>query len=148
MKVILAKDTKGVGRKGEVKEVSEGYARNFLIPKHLAIPATTAILQKIQKEEAEHQQKIQRQEALSLQLQKKLQHQIFKVSGKADGQKLFASIHQPEIARAISQQGNLSIDPKQVIIKQAIKTLGIHDAEIKLTDNVHAKVKIQVESKT
>jgi large subunit ribosomal protein L9 len=146
MKVLLSKDVKGLGRKGEVKEVSDGHARNFLIPKHLALPATSAMLATVQKEEAEKEQKIKRQQQLFLEQKNKLDGKTFTITGKSQGQRLFAAIHETEIADVISTKSHLSILPKQVIISQAIKVLGTHAIEIKLTESIHAKVKIQVET--
>ena len=148
MKVIFEKDVAGIGRKGQIKEVSDGYARNFLIAKHLALPATSQVLAKVQKEEAEHEAKVAKMQAYAHEMKKKLDNKTFVVTGKAEGSKLFAGIHAEQIAAAVNAKLHLAIEPKQVIIKQVIKTLGQHTAEIKLTDAIHAKVTIQVEKQS
>jgi large subunit ribosomal protein L9 len=144
MKVILSKDVSGLGRKGQIKEVSDGYARNFLVARHLALPATASALAQIQKEEGEREDRVKKQEALSHELKKKIDGKSITVSGRAEGNRLFAAIHEDKIAQAINEKFHLAILPKQVIIKQAIKTLGQSQAEIKLTDSLHATVKIEV----
>lgn len=144
MKVILSKDVAGLGRAGQIKEVSDGHARNFLIPRHLALPATSAALSQIQKEESEHEAKVARLAAQSVELKRKLEAKVFLVSGKAAGERLFAAVKPAQIAQVIQEKLHLAIEPKQVIITTAIKTLGIHDAEIRLTETIHAKVKIEV----
>jgi large subunit ribosomal protein L9 len=144
MKVIFSKDVPGAGRKGQVKEVSDGHARNFLIPRHLALPATSAILAQVQKEEAEREAKVQKLQTQANELKNKLSGKTFVVTGRAEGKRLFAAIHADQIASAISEKLHLAIETKQVIIGQVIKTLGEHTAEIKLSESLHAKVKIEV----
>jgi large subunit ribosomal protein L9 len=144
MKVILVKDIAGFGRSGDVKEVSDGHGRNYLIPKGLALPATTSALDKIQKEAKEKQDKLQRIQAQSLELKNRLSNKTISITSKADKKRLFASIHEQEIANAINTKLDISLAPKQVIIKNQIKTIGTHEVEIKLTENLHAKVKIEV----
>jgi large subunit ribosomal protein L9 len=144
MKVILSKDVSGVGRKGQIKEVSDGYARNFLIARHLASPATASAITSIQKEEKEAADRVKKHEAQAQELKKKLDGKKIELEGKAEGNRLFAAIHEDKIAQAIAQKFHLAITPKQVIIKQAIKTLGETQVEIKLTEALHATVKIEV----
>ena len=144
MKVILSKDVQGLGRKGQIKEVSDGYARNFLIARHLALPATSAALAQIQKEESEHEAKVKRDQFLALENKKKIDGKIITLIAKANGTKLFAGIHEDKIASVINEKFHLAITPKQVIIPLAIKQLGASQVEIKLTESVHAKVKIEV----
>ena len=146
MKVILTKDVPGLGRSGDVKEVSDGHARNYLIPKHLVLPATTSELRKIQKEEQEHQAKVEKERVLAGQLRQKLQSMTFEVTGKSSKQTLFAAITQKQIAEAINKKLNLRIEPQQITINQPIKTLGESLVEVRLQDFSHAQVKIQVKA--
>ena len=92
MKVLLTKDVSGLGRAGDVKEVSDGHARNFLIPKHLALPATSEILRQVQKEEGEKQAKLAREQERFLAFKKKVEGRAVLLKGKAQGQNLFAAI--------------------------------------------------------
>lgn len=146
MKVILTKDVPGLGRSGDVKEVSSGHAMNYLIPKHLALPATTQALTRIQKEEQEKQEKVQRDQAKAAELKKKLEQTTITVTGKTNKQTLFAAIHEKQIAEAINKKLNTQIEPHQIIIPQAIKNLGQHTIEIKLTDTINARAKIEVQA--
>ncbi|MBX4204600.1 MAG: 50S ribosomal protein L9 [Candidatus Doudnabacteria bacterium] len=145
MKIILTRDVSGLGRKGKICEVSDGYARNFLIARHLAAPATSALLAQVQKEEAEREEKMRKFAEQAENIRNRLQGKTIKLSGKAQGLRLFAAIHEAEIAQAVNREFNLAIEPKQVIIKQAIKSLGTTEIEIKILEQVNAKVKVEVE---
>jgi len=145
MKVIFSKDVPGVGRKGQVKEVSDGYARNFLIARHLALPATSSVLAQIQKEEVEAEKKFKKEQAIALQTFENINGKSIVMHGKAEGNRLFAAIHEDQIAKSIHEQLHLAIEPKQVIIKQVIKQVGTTHVEIKLSENLNAKVTVQVE---
>ncbi|HEX5429780.1 MAG TPA: 50S ribosomal protein L9 [Patescibacteria group bacterium] len=148
MKVILSKDVQGLGLAGQVKEVSDGHARNFLIPKHLALPATSGILARVQKEEAEAEARVKKEQTQAQNLSKKNANLTFAVQGKAEKGKLFAAITKDQVATAVNSALHLAILPKQVIIRQAIKTYGLHDCEIKLSDTIttHAKIKVEKEA--
>ena len=146
MKVILIRDVSGLGRSGDVKDVSDGHARNLLIPRGLALPATSSALSKIQKEQKDLQDKILRQRAKADELKHRLTKETFILSGKANKNNLFAAIHEKDIAEVINQKYKTEISPSQIKIPLPIKSLGIHEIEIKLTDNIHAKVKIQVKA--
>lgn len=146
MKVILTKDVPGFGRSGDVKEVSDGHARNFLIPKRLALPATTNELTRIHKEQEEKQGKLLKLQERSVEVKKQIENKTFEIRAKASKQKLFAQIHENQIADAINQKLNIQILPQQIIIKQPVKTLGQHTVEIKLTESIHAEAKIQVQA--
>ncbi len=145
MKVILTKDVAGLGRSGDIKEVSDGHARNFLIPKHLALPATSEVLNKIQKEEFEHQQKIAREQDRSLSLKNKLENKIFTIKAKANKNSLFAAVHEDQIAKAINDKTGAEISPSLIVLKKPVKTLGIHEVEIRFAKNLSASVKLNVE---
>ncbi|HTL39598.1 MAG TPA: 50S ribosomal protein L9 [Methylomirabilota bacterium] len=146
MKVLLTKDVSGLGRAGDVKEVSDGHARNFLIPRHLALPATSAVLQKVQKEEAEHQAKLKRQQEQIEQFKLKLENKIFNIKAKAQKEHLFAAIKNTDIANAINAKMNLSISPDQIVIEKPIKSLGSQEALIRLAPGQTIKVKLDIES--
>ena len=157
MKVILTKDVTGLGRAGDIKEVSDGHARNFLIPKHLALPATTESLLRIQKEESEHQAKVLKDQERFLDLKKKLENKTFTIKVKAtpprpNGQvgagkkNLFAAVHEAEIAKVITDKAGAEISPKMIEIKLPIKALGLHEVEVRFAKNLTARVKLIVES--
>jgi large subunit ribosomal protein L9 len=144
MKVVLTKDVAGLGRAADVKEVSDGYARNFLIPKHLALPATSAMLDKIQKEQQEQQQKVAKIAEQAEALKYKLEKMTFTLKAKAGKQHLFAQVHEKEIAEAINKKTEAGITPDQIKIPEPIKSLGLAHAEVALSPHLKAKIKIDV----
>jgi large subunit ribosomal protein L9 len=146
MRVILTKDVSGVGRAGDIKEVSDGYARNFLIGRGLAMPATQPQVDKIHKEKREHSEKLARQEQKLADLQGKINGKGITLKAKANGLKLFAGIHEQDIISEIGARFGLELQPKQVKILNPIKTTGSHQVELKLTDRHKATVTVNVEA--
>jgi large subunit ribosomal protein L9 len=144
MKLLLTKDVQGLGRAGDIREVSDGHARNFLIPRGLAVPATSGMLAKIQKEESEKQQKIAKEQELLNQLKSRLANKEFEISAKASNNNLFASVHEKDIVATINHKFPGSIELGQVELDKAIKSLGTHEVGIKLTDNVKFKVRLNI----
>ncbi len=145
MKVILLKDVKGTGKRGDVKQVSDGHARNFLIPKGLAREATSSSLS-----EHKHQQaseKKRKAEALSeaKQLAEKLSKVELKLMSKAgEGGRLFGSITSKEIAEQLEVQHGLKIDKRKIQLEHGIKALGTTAVDIKIYTGVVATVKVNV----
>ena len=125
-----------MGKAGEVKVVSDGYARNFLLPKRLALPATSSLLEKVQKEEKDKQKKIEGYREQAAAGKYKLESKIFTISVKATGPKLgdrlFAAIHEKEIARVISDKTGLELNPSQIILPEPIKSIGPAEAEVRI----------------
>ena len=146
MKVILTKDVAGLGRAGDVKEVSDGHARNFLLPRRLALPATSSALTKLQKEEQERQDKLKRDQEKFLALKTKIEGKTFTLKGKSDKQNLFAAIHEDQIAKAINEKFDLGVVPDQIRIKTPIKKLGLHEVELRFAEKHIARVHLSVES--
>lgn len=145
MKVILTKDVSGVGKAGEIKEVSDGYARNFLVGRNLAMPATESQVGKINKEKKEKADKTARQEEKLNQLHRQIDKQEVLIKMKANGQKLFAGVHEQDIIREIGVKFGVELLPKQVKIINPIKTTGKHAVELKLTDRHKANITVNVE---
>jgi large subunit ribosomal protein L9 len=146
MKVILVKDVSGVGRSGDVKEVSDGYARNFLIARKLAIPAAQSQLDKINKEKKEHSEKLARQESRLLDLQNKIHNKSITLKKKANGFRLFAGIHEQDIITEITNRFGVELTPKQIRIINPIKAVGSHTVELLLTDRHKATLTVYVEA--
>ena len=146
MKILLTKDVSGLGRTGDVKDVSDGHARNFLIPKHLALPATSSVLAQVQKEEQERQKKIAKALEQFLILKDKLENKTFTLKAKAGREHLFAAIKPSQIADAINKKLNTNISPNQVVLKNPVKTVGPHEAEIRFAQNAKALLKLNVEA--
>ncbi len=147
MKVILNQDVKGQGKKGDLIEVSDGYARNFLLPKNLAIIASKENINvlKGQKESREYRQQKELEEA---QLTAKKIDEI-KVTLKAkagDNGKLFGSITSKDVAEALTEQHHIKIDKKKFVLPDGIKALGTTNVDIKIHPGVVAKLKVSVEA--
>lgn len=144
MQVILKEDVKGTGKKGQMVNVADGYANNFLIKKGLAIPATTQAMAELKAKEAavKHQQETERQEALAA--AKALEGKTVKVTAKAGaGGKLFGSVTAKEIADQIKKELGLDIDKRKIVVGE-IKSFGTFDAEIKLHAGISAKMYVVV----
>ena len=137
MKVILQKDIRGKGKKGQMIEAAEGYARNFLIPKGLAVVATadavnTMNLQAKAKAKADAEAK-----AEALAIAEKLKSCQVKIAAKGgEGGKLFGAITGKEIAAALAEQFSLTIDGKKLVLEQPIKSFGSYEAKAKLLEAI------------
>ncbi|KPC75815.1 50S ribosomal protein L9 [Laceyella sacchari] len=145
MKVILQQDVKGTGKKGEVKEVSEGYARNFLIPRKLAIPATDGNMNtlKEQKRLEEKRKEAELKEAQAL--GQRIDSLTVKLSTKTgQGGRVFGSITSKQISQALKQQHQLQIDKKKILLDEPIRALGVTKVPVKLHPKVSATLSVQV----
>lgn len=146
MKIILLQDVKGQGKKGEVIDVNEGYARNFLIKKGLAEVATASKLNDISQKKAaadfHKSEEVKATKAMASELKGK----TFTVKIKA-GQngKVFGSVTGADISEALQAEG-YAVDKRKVILTQPIKTLGSYDIELKLLEGVSAKITVNVEA--
>lgn len=147
MKVILKADVKSVGKKGEVVNASDGYARNFLFPRGLAVEATEGSIKTLESQKAKQAQ-IKAEELQSArELAKKISSLNLKIEVKTgENGKLFGSITSKDISENIKQQFNLDIDKKKIILDEAIKVAGEYEAEIKVYPEVSAKMKITIAS--
>lgn len=145
MKVLLTKDVKGLGKAGEVHEVKDGYGKNFLVGKGLALHATQEILAKHaaqEKKRLENEAKeIERLKALALKLDK-LEIIIKKKIGQNNH--LFGAVTKDEIAHALLEQHNIEIDKKHIVSKENIKTIGEHSVDFKLGHALHASLHVDV----
>ena len=147
MKVILLKDVKGSGKKGDIVNVSDGYARNFLFPKELAQEATKQNVDTVQQKKGAQQHQIE----LDLQAAKDLAATLdnkevtIKLKAGANG-KLFGSANTKDVADAVNEQLNMDIDKKKLVLKDSIKECGVYQVAIKLYPNVTATIKVNVEA--
>ncbi|MBR6332481.1 MAG: 50S ribosomal protein L9 [Dehalococcoidales bacterium] len=144
MKVLFLKDVVNVAKAGEIKEVSDGYARNFLIPKQMAVAATENV-QKHYESQVRAQQKAEAElEAKMKELAEKIKDLTVVVKGKVgSGNKLYGAITSANVAKELSAMVDYEIDKRKVEI-ETIKELGDYEATIKLHKNVTAKAKVKV----
>lgn len=147
MKVILLADIKGVGKKDEVINASDGYARNFLFPKNLALEANKENMAKLKsKNDAKAYQK-----EMDIKAAKEIAEKINKITMKlevkaGENGKIFGGITAKEIAENLKKEYNINIDKKKVLLSETIKTIGTHNVEIKLYEGIIAKLKLNVVS--
>ena len=146
MKVLLIKDVKSLGKAGEVKEVKDGYGKNFLIAKGFAKHATPEIIEEHQKmmaqKKAQEKAELERLEALAQKLDK-LEIVVKKKVG--ENGHLFGAVTKEEIAEALKSEHGIEIDKKHITDKKAIKTVGEHEVDLKLGHGIHAKLHVDVE---
>jgi large subunit ribosomal protein L9 len=144
MKVIFIKDVKGQGKKGDIKDISEGYATNFLIPRGLARVATDGNMKTLENQNAAEQKRKQQEKEEAQVLGKKLEEMTVQLKAKAgEGGRLFGAITSKQIADALSQQG-IKIDKRKIELDEPIRTLGVTQMAVKLHPDVKATLKVQV----
>lgn len=145
MKVILKKDVKGSGKTGDIINVSDGYARNFLIPKGIAVEANTTNLNEISQKKASQNFRIEEEKKAALALKKTVDEQTVKLTAKGgESGKLFGSITTKDIADGLKSQYNVSVEKKKINLKTDIKAFGTYDAEVKLYSDISAKFYVLV----
>lgn len=145
MKVILIKDVKGSGKKDDILNVADGYARNYLIARGFAIEATSKNLNDIEGKKASEQHKLDVEKQEALDTAKKLDGKTVVAKAKAgSGGRLFGSITSATIADLIQQQYTFKIDKKKINISSDLKAFGEYSAEIKMVQGVSCKIKISV----
>ena len=145
MKVIFLQDVKGSGKKGEVKEVSDGYARNFLIGKGLAVEATAKNMSDLagKKSSEQHKVDVARQEAVDNAAKLKGKDVTIRAKAGAGG-KLFGAVTAAHVADAVSEQLGVKADKKKIALNSDIKAFGTYTAEIKLFTGISEKINVHV----
>ena len=148
MKVILKQDIKGVGRKDQIIEAADGYARNFLFPRKLAVPADSENMNNLQskKESAQYRKNEDLKES------QKVAEELKKITVKipvkvGENGRLFGAVTSKEIAEALKNDFNIEVDKKKVLLQDSIKETGVTIVDIKLNEGVTAKVKVFVVAK-
>ncbi|MGN1267111.1 MAG: 50S ribosomal protein L9 [Dorea sp.] len=145
MKVILTEDVKALGKKGEIVNVSDGYARNFILKTNKGVEANSKNMNDLKLKKANADKVAQEQYEAALELGKKISAGQIEVKIKiGEGGRSFGSISSKEIAAEVKAQMNLEIDKKKVQLKDAIKTLGTHTVPVKLHPKVTAELKVVV----
>jgi len=147
MKVLFLKDVKGVARAGEIKEVAEGYARNFLLPKGLAAPASAGVLKSVSHQKAITQAKLERARSEAEALAEQLSHMTVLFKAKVGEQyRLYGSITSADIAEAISARLKQPLDKRKILLEEPIKHLGDFEVPVHVAPRLEAKVKVIVEA--
>ena len=145
MKVILTQDIKGVGKKDEIINANDGYARNFLLPRKMAVEANSQNMSLLQGRKDSANFKKEQEKENALMIQEKLSKIMLKVKVKAGGNgKIFGSITSKEIATELKNQYSIEIDKKKILLKDSIKEIGVFNIEIKLYEGIIGKLKIDI----
>ena len=143
MKVILLQDVKPIGKKGDLAEVNDGYARNFLIPKKMATEATKNAINERNQKLANEQKRLAEEKAAALEMFSNLKGKEFDVPVKCNGGKMYGSVTSQDVADALAAKG-FNVDKKKITLPGAIKSLGAYDVEVWCYKETVAKIKIHV----
>ncbi len=145
MKVIFNVDVKGQGKKGEMKEVSDGYARNFLLPKNLASEATTDNINALKLKEKAKANQIAKEKAAAMETAEKLSGIQVTIKAKAgNGGKLFGAVTSQEISKALKEQHGIEIEKNKIVMKDSIKNFGSYTVKAKLGYEISGNVSVMV----
>ncbi len=145
MKVILLQDVKGKGKKGQMLEVSDGYARNFMLPRKMAIEATPDAINTMRMNDKATAERIAREKAEALETAKKLRAMTLTVTAKGGGAgRLFGSVTNQEIADALGKSG-IKLDKRKIVISDPIKAVGTYTVTCKLGYEINAPLTVKIE---
>ncbi|MBQ1679200.1 MAG: 50S ribosomal protein L9 [Oscillospiraceae bacterium] len=148
MKVILTQDVRGQGKKGEMINVSDGYARNFLFPRKLAQEATADNINTMRMNDKAKREKEQRAREEAAAMAAKLRELTLTVAAKGGGAgRLFGSVTSQEISDALKAQEKLDLDKRKIVIDEPIKTVGLYTVKVKLGFGIDAPLKVDVKEK-
>ena len=146
MKVILLQDVKGKGKKGQMLEVSDGYARNFMLPKKMAIEATPDAINTMRMNDKATQERIAKEKAEALAISKQLRELTLVVTAKGGGAgRLFGSVTSQEIADALKAKAGITLDKRKIVIADTIKSVGTYTVNCKLGYEISAPLTVKIE---
>ena len=146
MKIILSQDVKGKGKKGQMLEVSDGYARNFMLPKKLAIEATPDAINTMRMNDKATQERIAREKAAALEISRKLREMTLVVTAKGGGNgRLFGAVTNQEIANALKAKSGIELDKRKIVIADPIKNVGTYTVTCKLGYEINAPLTVKIE---
>lgn len=144
MKVILLSDVQNIGRRGDIREVSSGYGRNFLFPRKFAVEATAQNLKMLEKERQKIAKQREEEAGAAREIAQNMEKASFTVAAKAgEGGKLFGSVTNADVAKAMEDKG-FAVDKHNIVLADHIKEVGVFHADVKLHPDVTAKVKFWV----
>ena len=146
MKGILLQDVKGKGKKGQMLEVSDGYARNFMLPKKLAIEATADAVNTMRMNDKAAAEKAAKERAEALEISKKLREMTLTVTAKGGGAgRLFGSVTNQEIADALKAKSGIALDKRKIVLSDPIKSVGTYTVTCKLGYEISAPLTVKIE---
>ena len=146
MKVILLQDVKGKGKKGQMIEVSDGYARNYMLPRKIAIEATTDAVNTMRMNDKAAAEKAAKERAEALEVSKKLRDMTLVVTAKGGGAgRLFGSVTNQEIADALAKKTGIKLDKRKIVISDPIKSVGTYTVNCKLGYEITAPLTVKIE---
>ena len=145
MKVILLADVKGTGKKEEIVNVSDGYARNFLLPRKLAQEATADNINTMRMNDKATQERQAKERAEALDLRNRMKDMTIVVTAKGGGAgRLFGSVTNTEVSEALAKQAGIQLDKRKIVLDEPIKAVGVYTVKCKLGYEINAELKIEV----
>ena len=146
MKVILLQDVRGKGKKGQMLEVSDGYARNYMLPRKIDIEATADAVKTIRMNDKATQERIAKEKAEAMEVSRKLREMTVVVNAKGGGNgRLFGSVTNQEIAVALKAKTGIALDKRKIVINDAIKNVGTYTVTCKLGYEITAPLTVKIE---
>lgn len=145
MKVILTQDVRGQGKRGQMIEVSDGYARNFLLPRKLAQEATADNINTMRMNDKATQERQAKERAEALELRNRMKDMTVVVTAKGGGAgRLFGSVMNTEVSEALAKQAGIQLDKRKIVLDEPIKSVGVYTVKCKLGYEINAELKIEV----
>ena len=145
MKVILTQDVRGQGKRGQMIEVSDGYARNFLLPRKLAQEATADNINTMRMNDKATQERQAKERAEALELRNRMKDMTVVVTAKGGGAgRLFRSVTNSEVSEALAKQAGVQLDKRKIVLDEPIKSVGVYTVKCKLGYEINAELKIEV----
>ena len=146
MKVILLQDVKGKGKKGQMLEVSDGYARNYMLPRKIAVEATADAVNTMRMNDKAAAEKAAKERAAALETSKQLREMTLVVTAKGGGAgRLFGSVTNQEIADALKAKAGITLDKRKIVIRDPIKNVGTYTVQCKLGYEITAPLTVKIE---
>ena len=146
MKVILLQDVKGKGKKGQMIEVSDGYARNYMLPRRIAMEATADAINTMRMNDKAAAEKAAKERAEALEVSRKLREMTVTVTAKGGGAgRLFGSVTNQEIADALAKNSGIKLDKRKIVIADPIKSVGTYTVQCKLGYEISAPLTVKIE---
>ena len=145
MKVILTQDVRGQGKRGQMIEVSDGYARNYLLPRKLAQEATADNINTMRMNDKATQERQAKERAEALELRNRMKDMTVVVTAKGGGAgRLFGSVTNTEVSEALAKQAGVQLDKRKIVLDEPIKSVGVYTVKCKLGYEINAELKIEV----